>query len=101
MSRLIASSVVVLALGLGATGCGSDSSGETSTGAADVQSVTAPSVSTGGTTSATPGKVKTTKGGKTYDPSAPDSSTNDVPPPKGGPQASFEQQCRVNPSACR
>jgi hypothetical protein len=38
----------------------------------------------------------TTKNGKTFNPSAPDSATNDVPPKKGSPQAAFEQQCKQN-----
>ena len=101
MSRLIAASLLALVVGLLATGCGGDSSGETATGATSIPSVTAPSVPNGASTSTTPGKVKTTKGGKTYNPGAPDSSTNDVPPAKGGPQASFEQQCRLHPSACQ
>jgi hypothetical protein len=99
--HLIGLSLLALAVGVGATGCGGDSSGETTTGSASVSSVTAPSVSTGSTTAGTLGKTKTTKGGKTYNPTAPDSSTNDVPPLQGGPQAGFEQHCRQDPSACR
>ena len=98
MIRTSLLALALLALGLTVAGCGSDSSGE-STASVSVPTVTAPTVSTG--VSTTPGKVKTTKGGKTVNPSAPDSSTNDVPPPKGSPQAAFEQQCKVRPSVCR
>ena len=35
-----------------------------------------------------------------YDPSQPDSSTNDVPAQQGTPQGSFEQYCNENPGAC-
>ena len=35
-----------------------------------------------------------------YDPSQPDSSTNDVPAQPGTPQGSFEQYCNENPGAC-
>jgi len=97
--RAIAVALALPALGLGIAACGGDSSGETTAGTTAIPSVTAPSVSSA--TSSTPGKLKTTKAGKTYNPTAPDSATNDVPPPKGGPQASFEQQCKLHPSACQ
>ena len=35
-----------------------------------------------------------------YDPSQPDSSTNDVPAQPGTPQNSYEQYCNDNPGAC-
>jgi cytoskeletal protein RodZ len=35
-----------------------------------------------------------------YDPSQPDSSTNDVPPEPGTPQQGYEQYCKDNPGAC-
>jgi hypothetical protein len=35
-----------------------------------------------------------------YDPSQPDSSTNDVPAQPGTPQSSYEQYCNENPGAC-
>ncbi|MFL5908490.1 MAG: hypothetical protein ACJ75Z_12945 [Solirubrobacterales bacterium] len=63
--------------------------------------MTAPQISTSaGPAAPAPGKSSTTKGGKTYNPTLPDSATNDVPPPKGSPQAQFEQQCKQHPSAC-
>lgn len=93
---------LALAIGLIATGCGSDSSGETTTNSVSIPAVTAPGLttSTAPGTSTTPGTTVTTKNGKTYNPQAPDSATNDVPPKKGSPQAAFEQQCKQNPSAC-
>ena len=93
--------LIVLVLGLGATGCGSDSSGET-TPSVSIPAVTAPSISasTKPATTTTSGTTVTSKGGKTYNRNLPDSATNDVPPPKGSPQAQFEKQCRQNPSAC-
>lgn len=92
--------LALVALSLAAAGCGSDSSGGDGTPSATVPAVTSPSVS-GASTSQTATSVKTTKGGKTYNPGAPDAQGNDVPPPKGGPQAAFEQQCKRNPSACQ
>jgi hypothetical protein len=89
---------LALAIGLIAAGCGSDSSGETTTHSVSIPAVTAPGLTT--STSTPPAsKTKqdttvTTKGGKTYNPQAPDSATNDVPPKKGSPQAAFEQQCK-------
>jgi hypothetical protein len=58
--------------------------------------VTSPGVSTSTEPAATvtPSTTTTTKGGKTYNPNAPDSATNDVPPAKGSPQAQFEKQCK-------
>jgi multidrug efflux pump subunit AcrA (membrane-fusion protein) len=95
---------LALAIGLTVTGCGSDSSGETSTPSVSIPAVTSPVPSatstTVPTTTTAPGTTVTTKGGKTFNPQQPDSPTNDVPPKKGSPQASFEQQCKQNPSAC-
>jgi len=89
---------LAIAIGVIAAGCGGDSSGETSAQSVSIPAVTAPGVSTStqaATTSGTaPGTTVTTKGGKAYNPSAPDSATNDVPPAKGSPQAAFEQQCK-------
>ena len=94
---------LALAIGLTVTGCGSDSSGETSTHSVSIPAVTSPVPTTASTvapTTTAPGTTGTTKGGKTFNPQEPDSATNDVPPKKGSPQASFEQQCKQNPSAC-
>jgi hypothetical protein len=84
-------------------GCGGDSSGEATTPTFSVPAVTAPGVATT-TTTGTTGGVKpgttTSKNGGAYNPSAPDSPTNDVPPPPGSPQEAFEKQCEQNPEAC-
>jgi hypothetical protein len=87
-------------IGLIAVGCGSDSSGDTTTHPVSIPAVTAPNLTSTAAPTTTPGTTTTTKGGKTYNPQAPDSATNDVPPKKGSPQAAFEQQCKQNPSAC-
>ena len=92
---------LALTAGLIAAGCGSDSSGETTVHSVSIPAVTAPNLtSTAPASTAKPGTTATTKGGKTFNPQAPDSQTNDVPPKKGSPQAAFEQQCKQNPSAC-
>ncbi len=93
---------LALAIGLIAAGCGSDSSGETTTPAVSIPAVTAPGLTTSTAPAATtaPDTTVTTKGGKTYNPNAPDSATNDVPPPKGSPEEQFEKQCKQNPQAC-
>jgi hypothetical protein len=88
---------LALAIGLIAAGCGSDSSGETTTHSVSIPAVTSPVPVTTATTPATttsPGTTVTTKGGKTYNPQEPDSATNDVPPKKGSPEAAFEEQCK-------
>jgi multidrug efflux pump subunit AcrA (membrane-fusion protein) len=87
---------LALAIGLIAAGCGSDSSGETTAPSVSIPAVTTPGISTSTTpvTTAAPGTTVTGKSGKTYNPNAPDSATNDVPPAKGSPQAQFEQQCK-------
>jgi hypothetical protein len=94
----------LIALVLGVAGCGSDSSGATSTPTLSVPSVTAPGISTTTGTTGPTGGVKpgstTSKNGPTYNPIAPDSPTNDVPPPPGSPQEAFEKQCEQNPQAC-
>ena len=93
----------LIALVLWVAGCGGDSSGETTAPTFSVPAVTAPLTQTT-TTTGTTGGVKpgttTSKGGKTYNPTAPDSPTNDVPPPPGSPQEAFEKQCEQNPHAC-
>ena len=88
------------AIGLIAAGCGSDSSGDTTTHPVSIPAVTAPNLTSTAASTTAPSATSTTKGGKTYNPQAPDSATNDVPPKKGSPQAAFEQQCKQNPSAC-
>ena len=88
------------AIGLIAAGCGSDSSGETTTHPVSIPAVTAPNLTSTAVATTTPGTTASTKSGKTYNPQAPDSATNDIPPKKGSPQAAFEQQCKQNPSAC-
>jgi hypothetical protein len=89
---------LALAIGLIAAGCGSDSSGETTTHSVSIPAVTAPGLTTSTpispATKTKQGTTVTTKGGKIYNPQAPDSATNDVPPKKGSPQAAFEQQCK-------
>jgi hypothetical protein len=94
---------LALAIGLIAAGCGSDDSGESTA----ATTVSIPPVTTPGLTTATspatttvPAQTATSKGGKTFNPSLPDSETNDIPPAKGSPQEQFEKQCKQNPSAC-
>jgi hypothetical protein len=91
---------VAAAIGLIAAGCGSDSSGDTTTHPVSIPAVTAPSLSSTAASTAAPATTSTTQGGTTFNPQAPDSATNDIPPKKGSPQAAFEQQCKQNPSAC-
>ena len=95
---------LALAIGLIAAGCGSDSSGETTAPTVSIPAVTSPIPSTTAVTTApsstTPGTTITTKKGQTYNPQAPDSETNDIPPKKGSPEDAFEQQCKQNPKAC-
>jgi hypothetical protein len=88
---------LALAIGMIATGCGSDSSGETTAPTVSIPAVTSPVPTVTTATSATttsPGTTVTTKRGKTFNPQAPDSATNDIPPKKGSPEAAFEQQCK-------
>ena len=110
MSRGRTAAAVMLALtalGLGAlfTGCGDDD---------DVE-VTIPEITVEGTTT-TESTVQTTEstpstttggdgeggvsGGTSYDPDAPDSSSNDKPPAPGSPEEAFEKACEQNPAAC-
>jgi hypothetical protein len=88
------------AIALIAAGCGSDSSGDTTTHPVSIPAVTAPNLTSTAASTTAPGTTATKKGGNTYNPTAPDSATNDVPPKKGSPQAAFEQQCKQNPAAC-
>jgi hypothetical protein len=96
----------LLAVAVAMVGCGSDDSGETTAPALAIPAITAPPITTstqprtGTDTGTAPSTTATTKGGKTYNPNAPDSPTNDIPPAKGSPQAAFEKQCKQNPSAC-
>lgn len=92
---------LALAIGLIAAGCGSDSSGETTTHSVSIPTITSPIPTATATvpTTTSPGTT-TTSGTQTINPQAPDSATNDIPPKKGSPQAAFEQQCKQNPSAC-
>jgi hypothetical protein len=87
---------LALAIGLIAAGCGSDSSGETTTPSVSIPAVTSPVPAATTTTSTTtsPSTTVTGKSGTTYNPNAPDSATNDVPPKKGSPEAAFEEQCK-------
>jgi hypothetical protein len=88
---------LALAIGLIAAGCGSDDSGETTTHSVSIPAVTSPVPATttaAPATTTSPGTTVTTKGGKTYNPQAPDSETNDIPPKKGSPEEAFEQQCK-------
>jgi hypothetical protein len=100
----LASIAAVLAI----TGCGDDSSGETTAPAVSIPAVTAPiapTTTTPATTSTSTGTTRTGNGGTGPpahhgNPNGPDSATNDVPPPAGSPQAAFEKQCKQNPQAC-
>ena len=88
---------LALAIGMIATGCGSDSSGETTTTrSVSIPAITSPlpTASTPSIPATTPGTTSTTKDGKTFNPQAPDSATNDIPPAKGSPEEAFEQQCK-------
>jgi hypothetical protein len=92
-----------IGIGLTATGCGGDRSGETTAPAVSIPAVTAP-ISPTTTAPATTGIATaaptTTRGRKTVNPKQPDSATNDIPPRPGSPQEAFEKQCEQNPAAC-
>jgi hypothetical protein len=97
--------LLAIAIALAASGCGSDSSGETTPPAFSVPAITSPISPTSTapltTTKSAPTKsTTTTKGGNSFDRNKPDSPTNDVPPPTGSPQEAFEKQCEQNPQAC-
>jgi hypothetical protein len=106
--------VATLALGLAIAGCGSDDSGDTTTApTVSIPPITSPLPAT----TVAPTATATTPTGTTRNgngngnggsgppsaanPNQPDSATNDVPPPAGSPQESFEKQCEQNPRACR
>ena len=93
---------LALAIGLIAAGCGSDSSGETTTHSVSIPTITSPipTATAAVPTTTSPGTTTTTTGTQSVNPQAPDSATNDIPPKKGSPQAAFEQQCKQNPSSC-
>ena len=93
----------LIAAGLVIAGCGGDDSGQHTAPTISIPAVTAPTVSTFAQPTATAtatGGTKTSKGAKTINPGAPDSATNDLPPPPGSPQDAFEKQCEQNPHAC-
>jgi hypothetical protein len=90
-----------IALVIAASGCGSDESGAEPAPTVSIPAVTSPvGATTAPVTTTAPRTTSTTKGGRTYNPSEPDSETNDVPPPPGSPQEAFEKQCDQNPQAC-
>jgi hypothetical protein len=99
-TRLAVPALAVV-LALAAAGCGSDSSGEASAPTVSIPIVTAPTA-TAPTAPQTPTRPGTTsaKRGNAYNPTLPDSATNDVPPPKGSPQAQFEKECAKHPGTC-
>ena len=122
---LIAAALLLAAL-LPLAGCGSD--GETTAPSVEssaANATTAPTQSEPTSTETTTEPTETSSGGGVsptdetttseapdnnngggggvspgYDPSQPDSSTNDVPAQQGTPQGSFEQYCNDNPGAC-
>jgi len=99
--RALALTSIVIAVAV--TGCGGDSSGDTTAPNVSVPAVTspiAPTTTAPATTSTATRATTTNKGGKTFNPKQPDSATNDVPPAQGSPQEAFEKQCEQNPSTC-
>jgi hypothetical protein len=94
--------LALLAVAGAAAGCGSDSSGDNSTPSVSIPAVTAPTATspTFPQTTTSNGGVAPGSGTGTLNTTAPDSPTNDLPPPPGSPQSKFEQQCKQNPSAC-
>ena len=107
MIRVTAAVTIAAAIAL--AGCGSDSSGDTTAPTFSVPAVTSPL----GTTTTAPASTTTapfkTGGPETrtfeqhnhFKQNQPDSATNDLPPPSGSPQESFEKQCQENPQACQ
>jgi hypothetical protein len=105
---------LVLVLTLGVAACGDDEEDE----ASDVPTISVPTSEPQTVPQqvptqppkpnqpATPTKPSKPTGGQGpgssggFDPSKPDSPANDVPPPPGSPQQSFEQFCNKNPAAC-
>jgi hypothetical protein len=85
------------------SGCGSDDSGEFSAPEVSIPTITSPlgtTTTAPAFTTTAPAPTSTTKKGDGFNPSQPDSETNDVPPPAGSPQEAFEKQCEQNPEAC-
>ncbi|HET9119199.1 MAG TPA: hypothetical protein VFN72_01580 [Solirubrobacterales bacterium] len=95
-----------IAIGLLTSGCGGDSSQETTQPTAvSIPTITSPiptTSTTSTTTEPTTTEATTTVGKKQNgaDPNKPDSPGNDVPPPAGSPQEAFEEHCQQNPEAC-
>lgn len=92
-----------IAVAIAASGCGSDGSGDTTAPTVSIPAITSPLGTTTvapAITSTTPATTSTTGESRHYNPNAPDSATNDVPPPAGSPQDLFEKQCQQNPQAC-
>jgi hypothetical protein len=94
---------------LAIAGCGGDDSGDTTTApSVSIPPITSPIPATttapAVTTTTPTGTTGTGNGGTgvptTANPNNPDSATNDVPPPAGSPQESFEKHCQQNPRAC-
>jgi len=100
--------VLAAILAIAVPGCGSDDSGEeTSTPSVSIPAITSPLGTTTSAPAATVAPATTTTGKPNGggnenkgNPNLPDSETNDVPPPPGSPQESFERQCEENPQAC-
>ena len=92
--RYLALIPLALAIGLIATGCGSDSSGETTAPTVSIPAVTSPVPTATTAVPTTTGTTATAKGGTTFNPNEPDSETNDIPPKKGSPEEAFEEQCK-------
>jgi hypothetical protein len=92
--------LAAIVLAIAVAGCGSDSSGDESHPAVSIPTVTAPDLSTTARTTTGSGPETTTTGTGKYNPSQPDSETNDVPPAPGSPEEAFEKQCQQNPQAC-
>ena len=100
--------LTAVAVAIAVSGCGSDDPGDTSAATVSIPAITSPLGTTGTaapasttTATATTSKTTSTTNHGNNNPNAPDSATHDVPPPGGGPQASFERQCQENPEACR
>jgi hypothetical protein len=108
VTRALAVTALLICLAIG--GCGGDDSGETTapptvsippiTSPIPATTTTAPATTTTPTGSTTTGTSGNGRSGKSFDPSQPDSQTNDVPPPAGSPQEAFEKHCEQNPQAC-
>jgi hypothetical protein len=106
--RYPATLLALVALALGAPGCGGDddendatTAPEISVPSGEVQTVPEQTTTQEQPTTTTPQPSGGTPApSQNYDPSKPDSPENDVPPEPGTPEAKFEQYCRENPGAC-